>query len=825
MKTQSLKAKIILAALLVTTLVVVLVGTILYITQIKPLPSQIERQLTNEMQTFMDSQIELKIQSGIIGATMLSAQPLTLDALNNQDQNALRQVLAGQRDHYASVSNFRGIFSEIIDRNGQSLLRSWNLDAPSADRSGNSLVRQVMTEKQAAGSLGFTERGVTITSITPVIDQAKQLQGLVTMVQGVGSISRDFERIIGGAWVMLVDKNYVQQTLGHTRPVDNLNPISSRYVLANNNWFAPEVVELAKQVYQPIDGDLTHVYLNQGQVIIDLPAYDEDGRVFGRQIFIQDETRYTDVLAQAHNQAWITLVGVVFGILLLAGILLWLINHLVITPLQTLNRTMANIEKTGDFSLRVPVSSDDEVGQTGHAINHHLAQVSRAINQANQSIAALAQGELDQRIQGEYVGDLLKLKQGVNDSADNVQAMIEQIAQAMHKLSAGEFDYRSQLQAKGAFAQILNDTNQAMADLNQVMQDINQTMNTMAQGNFQQRIEAQANGDLAKLKNNINQTLDTLDKVIRNISDIMQGQSQGDLTQRVQVNCAGDLDALKQAINANAERLSGIINEVLVASNMVSGAAEEVSRGSHSLSESVQQQAASVEETSATMTEINSAIKNNADNAKSANRLDQELESHSTTASKVMKDTIEAMGAIQDSSSQISEIVTLIDGIAFQTNLLALNAAVEAARAGDHGRGFAVVAGEVRSLAQKSAEAAKDIKNLIDKSVERINQGTELASESEQIISKMNESIGEVTKMIGDIASASVEQAQGVNEINQAIGLIDNVTQQNAALVEQTSAAAESLKDQARQLSDSVSFFKTDQQQASRLKALPRNKS
>ena len=241
------------------------------------------------------------------------------------------------------------------------------------------------------------------------------------------------------------------------------------------------------------------------------------------------------------------------------------------------------------------------------------------------------------------------------------------------------------------------------------------------------------------------------------------------------------------------------------------------------LSDRVQRQAAAIEQSSATMEEFSAAVQNNAQNATEATELERVVESKAKQAAKVMTSTIEAMNVIQQSSQKISEIVTLIDGIAFQTNLLALNAAVEAARAGEHGRGFAVVAGEVRALAQKSAEAAKDIKGLINESVDRINQGTKLASESGEVINEIAVSIERATEMSAEISSASSEQSEGVLQLQKAISEIDEGTQQNAALVEQTSAAAESMREQSQVLSERMAFFKTSQSRQS--KNLPKHKN
>ncbi|AHF00370.1 chemotaxis protein [Thiomicrospira aerophila AL3] len=809
MKIKSLKHKIIFASLLVTTLVVAVVTSVMYLTQIKPLPQQVKQQLTNDMQVFMDSQIELKVQSGIIGATMLSQQPILIDALANNRQLPLRQVLANQQQHYASVTNFRGIFSEIYDANGQSLLRSWALDQQPAATPPNALITEVINTKTAQGALGFTDRGVTITAVTPVLNSQQQLMGLVSMLQGVGSISRDFDRIVGGNWIMLVDSEYVRARHGHTQAIDRLININPRYVVANNNWFTPETIQLTQSLFQATHGDKTNVYLNQGYLIVDLPAYDEAGQVMGRQLFIQDEQVFTHILSAAYQQVTVTIIGVILGILILAGILFGLILRLVIRPLEDLTTTMHKIDETGDFSIRVAVKSDDEVGQTAQAINHHLVKVSDAITQANTAIAAIAKGDLTTRIEGHYVGNLLELKTGVNASANNMQNIIEEIARALEQLNQGQFNFRTKVQAQGAFATILADTENAMSQLNLTMTDIGDVVKKMAAGQFNLSINRELQGQLKELKDDINLSLASLNEVIKDISRVMQAQSQGDLTQSVTQECQGDLATLKEAINQSLAQMTEVINEVLVSSKAVASAAEEVSHGSISLSDSVQQQAASVEQTSAAMTEIDATIKNNAEHSKTADHLQHQLETQSLQASNVMKQTIDSMAMIQQSSNQIHDIVSLIESIAFQTNLLALNAAVEAARAGEHGRGFAVVASEVRALAQKSAEAAKEITGLVTNSVNRINQGTEHATESAEIISKMHETINHVTDMLSDIANASMEQAQGVSEINQAIGLIDNVTQQNAALVEETAAAAESMKDQAQQLSQSVSFFKT----------------
>lgn len=428
------------------------------------------------------------------------------------------------------------------------------------------------------------------------------------------------------------------------------------------------------------------------------------------------------------------------------------------------------------------------------------------MTEANAVVGAIAKGQFDQRITANLKGDLNRLKQGVNASANSVDFSMKELSKVMQALHNGDFSMQMDDRVEGEFRTLVQN---AMNSMNATVTGIIHVMENMENGKFQRRIDVEARGDLLKLKNSINRSMDSLEGAIKDITRIVVAQSEGDLTLKISAQYHGELLILKDAVNTTADKLLNVVSQANNASDIVSAAAQEVSSGSISLSQRVQEQAAALEEVSATMDQMNSAVQTNTQNARQTAQEAQKVQAKAGQGAAVMQKTIKAMSSIQESSHKIAEIVTLIDGIAFQTNLLALNAAVEAARAGDHGRGFAVVASEVRALAQKSAEAAKDIKGLINESVERIDQGTQLASESGEVLQGINSSINGVAEMINQIAKASSEQADGIKQVHTAIAQIDGVTQQNAALVEETSASSESLSEQARILQQDMAFFKT----------------
>ncbi|OYX07133.1 MAG: hypothetical protein B7Z05_02645 [Thiotrichales bacterium 32-46-8] len=473
------------------------------------------------------------------------------------------------------------------------------------------------------------------------------------------------------------------------------------------------------------------------------------------------------------------------------------------------------------FNTRLPLRND-ELNAVSQSLNHMLTSLQNAVSDSNKVIGAIAAGDFSQRIQNHYVGDLDQLKQGINGSADNVASVMKHLEAAMVALKEGRFGVTVETNAPGSYGLMLSSVADSMKVLSLVVADINQIMQRLNDGNFDARVNANAQGDLLQMKQAVNGTLDTLEQLVDELVRMAKAQMEGDLTVVSQGTYKGRFKELQDARAASTARITEVVTLALQASHVVSDAASQVSQGSSDLSSRVQEQAAALEQTSATMHQMTSAVQANTENASKVAELAHQVQGQSNDGVQVMQQTIEAMKSIQQASNKIADIVSIIDSIAFQTNLLALNAAVEAARAGEHGRGFAVVASEVRALAGKSADAAKDIKGLIEDSVQRIDAGTKLADKSGEMLSTISESVKEVANMIEAISSASKEQTTGISQVHLAIADIDRVTQENAALVEETTAAAESLNHEANELRQNMSFFKTGQNNHSMArKAMP----
>jgi methyl-accepting chemotaxis protein len=347
--------------------------------------------------------------------------------------------------------------------------------------------------------------------------------------------------------------------------------------------------------------------------------------------------------------------------------------------------------------------------------------------------------------------------------------------------------------------------------------EVEKIVNVASNGDFSQRIDlAGKEGFFLHNGEGLNKLMETSSNGLNEVLRVLGALAKGDLTETITNDYQGAFGQLKDDSNNTVNQLTEVIGQIKDAVETITTVAREIASGNTDLSQRTEVQASNLEKTAASMEELTSTVKQNAENAHQANQLSQSASSVALKGGAVVQQVVGTMRSINESSRKIVDIISVIDGIAFQTNILALNAAVEAARAGEQGRGFAVVAAEVRNLAQRSAAAAKEIKTLIGDSVEKVEVGTKLVDDAGKTMEEIVNAVKRVTDIMSEISAASAEQSAGIEQVNYAITQMDEVTQQNAALVEEAAAAAESLEEEAQHLTQSVSVFKLSEAQQAR---------
>ncbi|MFM0037460.1 methyl-accepting chemotaxis protein [Paraburkholderia strydomiana] len=508
----------------------------------------------------------------------------------------------------------------------------------------------------------------------------------------------------------------------------------------------------------------------------------------------------------------LSLMIVFFGVVLLLG---------AAAGLLSLRSSNASLQQM--YTVDTPAVADLE-GSSGQLLRLRLALATYAslieLNDQDGANAVLKRFDQYQKVSNErlahYVSRastddteqrLIKDMQAKRDSF-----LREGVDPALAALKSGDRNAFNQLQAH-KLPSLYSTYEKAMLALEQLQLDHGEQRYQEAQDLFYAICIAVAIGMVVSLLGSLIGRM-VLVRAIVNPVDATIAQFQrianGDLTSRIDVTSDNEMGRLAAALRKMQESLIGTVNAVRQGTESIDTGVSEIAAGNADLSQRTEEQAASLEETAASIEELTSTVKQTADNAKQASSLAQGASSLAAQGGDLTEQVVGTMHGIVDDSRRIADIVGVIEGIAFQTNILALNAAVEAARAGEQGRGFAVVASEVRSLAQRSAAAAKEIKGLIDESTARVQAGSQLVERSGSTMAEIVDAIARVSSIMGEIAAAAIEQSTGIDQVNLAVAQMDEVTQQNAALVEQAAAAASSLEDQARRLSSAVAVFQTE---------------
>jgi methyl-accepting chemotaxis protein len=450
-------------------------------------------------------------------------------------------------------------------------------------------------------------------------------------------------------------------------------------------------------------------------------------------------------------------------------------------------------------------------------VNDTLDAVITPLNVAASYIDNIAKGNIPSKITDTYNGDFNTLKSNLNQCIFAVNAMVADAARLADAAARGDLSQRANAeQHQGDFRKILEGVNSTLDSVIRPLNLAAEYVDHIAKGNIPALITDSYNGDFNVLKDNLNTCINAVNRLVTDTNMLSEAAADGRVTVRADASQhLGDFRKVVDGVNATLETIVQPIKVVKEAAEAITTAAGEISSGNSDLSARTEQQAASLEETAASMEELASTVKQNAENAKQANQLAMAASDVAVKGGAVVGQVVTTMANINESARKIEDIITVIDGIAFQTNILALNAAVEAARAGEQGRGFAVVAGEVRNLAQRSASAAKEIKELITDSVQKTAEGTSQVENAGKTMEEIVNSVKRVADIIGEISAASSEQSSGIDQVNTAVTNMDETTQQNAALVEQAAAASESLVEQANNLAQVVSIFKLGSSNAS----------
>lgn len=781
-KWSPLPKKSILKQIMIPLVVMALMWSVLLQFYLQSVADDLFQSAVVERHEVLQNNLASEIQGvgtiALTNAVGIASNSAVIYGLSDKQQVVLWQIIQVNYQHYVETAGLSGIGLAIYDED--------------------------LTQQTQAGAPISLQRLPAKPLMEIVFEQG---QGYVRAVVPV-----PFGERILGAVVMSMPLSHVatMENAGDRLYASLLAQTNNLSLIPNND------TRLDQQIAQLMQGlNLTQMldtgYLVHDDHLIMLEKItDQNGQIIGAHMIAEPMTILNRVLSDSYFMIYVAQAAMSGGFMLLLIQVFGRLKFSILRPLKQMTDKMDFAADNGSLSIRTESLSQDEIGRVGRSFNHYLTSVQHLMVSVSDMMQAISQGQLRQRIESDSKGDLESLKNQVNDSADQIAKVLGEIQGAIESLQQGDYSYQVVGEYQGDYAKMNAGLQMAMSDTRLAVEAINGVMESIASGEFSDRLTVALSGDLDSLKTNINHSLDQLETGISETVDVVVSQSEGDLTQRITGQYEGKLQVMAEAVNASMNNMANVVNELQIAACTVSDASNQIAAGSTDLSDRIQTQAATLQQTVSSMDAITVVVKNNAERTHNATLLAKDAKYKAQDGSEVMRQALSAMTEMADSSQKIADIIGLIDSIAFQTNLLALNAAVEAARAGEQGRGFAVVAGEVRALAQKSAAASSEIRALIELSVKQVASSQGLVGKTSQAFSAIVDQILQMHSLIGEISSANVAQTDSIEQLNKAIDGLDRVTQQNAALVEETASAADTLRGEASDMQQQVGFFRIE---------------